>query len=74
MRSRWCSRKFLLSLAAQVAALAVLIWPQYESEIVQICQTVTALLVMMLSALGYVQAEGAIDRAAAVGEPSESKP
>ncbi|MEM9417490.1 MAG: hypothetical protein AAGA25_00365 [Planctomycetota bacterium] len=58
----WTSRKFLLSLSVQVTAIAVLLWPEHESAIVEVSRSATALLVMLLSSLGYVSAEAAIDR------------
>ncbi len=63
MPSRWTSRKFLISLGAQVAAVAVLLWPQHESAIVEASRCVTALVVILATALGYVRAEASIDRA-----------
>ncbi|NBC96476.1 MAG: hypothetical protein GVY27_09000, partial [Deinococcus-Thermus bacterium] len=59
---RWRSRKFLVTLAAQVTAVLTLLWPAHESAIVEASGAVTALLVMGLSAVGYVATEGAIDR------------
>ena len=59
--TRWTSRKFLLSVIAQIAALLVLLWPEHQSAIVESCRNGGALLVMLLSALGYVKAEAAID-------------
>ena len=61
LNNRWTSRKFILSAAAQVAALLVLLWPAHQSAIVEACRNGGALLVMLLSALGYVKAEAAID-------------
>ena len=60
--SRWTSRKFLLSLATQLTAIAVLLWPEHQSAIVEASQSVTALLVLLLSSLGYVSAEASLDR------------
>ncbi|MEX0654514.1 MAG: hypothetical protein WD534_04880 [Phycisphaeraceae bacterium] len=60
---RWTSRKFLLSLAAQLTAVAVLLWPEHESTIVEASRSITALAVLALASLGYVQAEASIDRA-----------
>ena len=59
---RWTSRKFLLSLSVQVSAIAVLLWPEHESAIVEASKSITALIVLLLSGLGYVTAESAIDR------------
>lgn len=61
---RWTSRKFLLSLSVQVSAIAVLFWPEHESAIVESGRSITALIVMLLSGLGYVSAEASIDRQA----------
>ena len=67
---RWTSRKFLLSVSTQLAALAVLFWPNHEAAIVEASQSVAALLVLVLSSLGYLKAEASIDSAAAgSGDP-----
>lgn len=63
--SRWMSRKFLLALAAQVTAMLVLAWPQHAGPIAEAAEAVTALAVIALSALGYLAAEGGVDRARA---------
>lgn len=60
--SRWTSRKFLLSLATQLTAIAVLLWPEHQSAIAQASESVAALLVLLLSSLGYVSAEASLDR------------
>lgn len=62
-RNRWTSRKFLVSLVAQVAAVAVLVWPEHESAIVEASRSTASLLVLVLAALGYVSAEASLDRA-----------
>ncbi|MFW5682001.1 MAG: hypothetical protein ACOC1G_03260 [Phycisphaeraceae bacterium] len=59
---RWRSRKFLVTLAAQVTAILTLLWPQHETAIAEASGAVTALLVMGLTAVGYVVTEGTIDR------------
>ena len=59
---RWTSRKFLLSLAAQATAVAVLLWPEHESVIVETSRSVTALVVLLLTTLGYITAEASVDR------------
>ncbi|MEM7627290.1 MAG: hypothetical protein AAF333_16965 [Planctomycetota bacterium] len=66
---RWTSRKFLLSLSVQISAIVVLLWPEHESVIVEAGRSITALVVMLLSGLGYVSAEASIDR-----QPSPPKP
>jgi hypothetical protein len=60
--SRWTSRKFLLSVSVQLTAVAVLLWPEHESAIVEASRSVSALLVLLLSGLGYVSAEASVDR------------
>jgi hypothetical protein len=70
MTSRWASRKFLTTLAAQVGGMLVLIWPQKSGEIAAVVQSVTALAVVLLSALGYVSAEASVDRADRAAPPS----
>ena len=60
--TRFTSRKFLLTLAAQLTAIAVLLWPAHESAIVEASRSITSLLVLLLTALGYVSAEASIDR------------
>jgi len=62
MNSRWTSRKFLTTVAAQAAALAVLLWPNHADAIHGTIQTVVSLAVMLLSSLGYVSAEASVDR------------
>lgn len=62
MPKRWTSRKFLVSLAAQLTAVAVLLWPEHESVLVEASRSITALVVLALASLGYVQAEASVDR------------
>jgi len=59
---RWTSRKFLVSVFVQATAVAVLLWPEHESAIVEASRSITALVVLLLSGLGYVTAEASIDR------------
>ena len=61
--ARWTSRKFLTALIVELAALAALLWPQHEQQILQAAQGAAALVVMGLTALGYISAEASIDRA-----------
>ena len=68
--NRWTSRKFLMSVGAQIAALVVLLNPTQGQAIVEIGQTVAALGVSLLSALGYVSNEASIDRLREAGEPA----
>ncbi len=69
LKSRWMSRKFLLSLSVQVTAIAVLLWPEHEPAIVESSRSITALAVLLLSSLGYVSAEAAVDRKRADAKP-----
>ena len=63
--SRWLSRKFILAVSAQLTSLIVLFWPGHESAIVQASTSVTSLLVILATSLGYVTAEASIDAARA---------
>ena len=62
MTSKWFSRKFIVSVITQVAALVVLMFPNHESEIMQVSQITVSLAVLLLSSLGYVKTEGSIDQ------------
>ena len=72
--TRWTSRKFLLSVSVQATAIAVLLWPQHESAIVEAGRSITALVVLLLSGLGYVTAEASIDRGGQVSDQDPAKP
>lgn len=65
---RWTSRKFLVSVSVQLTALGVLLWPEHESAIVEASRSVTALVVLLLSGLGYVTAEASLDRRGGGGD------
>lgn len=65
MSTRWKSRKFITTLAAQIAAMLVLLMPEHGGEITHAVESVTALAVLLLSALGYITAEASIDRVSA---------
>lgn len=69
---RWTSRKFLVSLSVQLTAIAVLVWPEHESAIVEASRSITALVVLLLSGLGYVTAEASLDRR--TSPPAEDRP
>jgi len=71
-RSKWTSRKFWMSVAAQVAALVVLFWPGHQSQVMEATQSLTALVMMVLSSLGYVTAESSLDRRALDQAPASS--
>lgn len=60
-RHRWTSRKFIMAVSAQVTALIVLMWPGQETAIVEAATSITSLLVILASSLGYVVSEAAID-------------
>lgn len=62
---RFTSRKFLVAMGAQVAGLLALIWPGQAEPIAATVQAVVAMVVVLLSALGYVSAEASIDRSRA---------
>jgi hypothetical protein len=59
--TRFRSRKFIVSLLTQLAALAVLVFPQHESAILEASSSITALIVLALASLGYVAAEASVD-------------
>lgn len=61
-RPRWLSRKFITAMVAQFAALAALIWPSQGPTLIHAGQDVAALVVLVLTALGYIHAEASIDR------------
>ena len=57
MKNRWTSRKFLVAFTAQLAAIGVLIWPQHGDAITNAMQSITALVIIALTSMGYVAAE-----------------
>ncbi len=59
---KFTSRKFITTLAAQVASLLVLFWPEHQDTIAQAVQGTAALIVLGISSLGYVSSEASIDR------------
>ena len=61
---RWLSRKFIVSVAAQAAAIGAIIWPGHEDMILSAVQSIAALVVLGLSAMGYVRMEGKLDHEA----------
>lgn len=60
--SRWTSRKFLTTFIAQLAGLAVLFWPQHETIIHSLADSVAALAVVLVSTVTYVWSEASIDQ------------
>ena len=59
---RFTSRKFVVSFLTQITAILVLLFPGQGEVIGQASESVTALVVILLSSLGYITVEGAIDR------------
>jgi len=60
-RPKWTSRKFILAVSAQLTALIVLFWPGQASAIVEASTSITSLLVVLATSLGYVVSEAKID-------------
>lgn len=60
---RISSRKFLTALAAQVAAVVVLFYPQHESAVTAAAIRIAALATLLLAALGYGKVEADVDAA-----------
>lgn len=60
-RPRWTSRKFIMAMSAQLTSMIVLMWPGHENAIVEVSTSVTSLLVILATSLGYVLAEASID-------------
>lgn len=58
---RWTSRKFLLSLSTQIVAILVLLWPSEHEALVEAGESITALVILLLTTLGYVSVEGRLD-------------
>jgi len=63
MLDKFKSRKFLLALFAQITGLLVLFLPQHENSINQAVAQGGALLLMALTATGWIKAEASIDAA-----------
>jgi hypothetical protein len=74
-RPRWTSRKFILTVSAQLTSIIILFWPSQEHAIVEASTSITSLLVILATSLGYVTAEASIDaRNAGPGEESSTEP
>ena len=58
---RISSRKFLATLAVEVAGLIVLFAPGHREAVFAAAEHVAAIAAMLLAALGYVRAEGNLD-------------
>jgi len=61
---RIASRKFLLALAAQIAAVVAVFWPASDNQIADAAQRIAGLVVLLLAALGYGTIEAGVDKAA----------
>ena len=72
MRKRFTSRKFIVALAAQIAGLVVLLWPEHEQDVRAVAESVAALAVVVLSAVGYIAAEASVDRRATDRSPDRT--
>lgn len=66
-RPRWTSRKFIMAVSAQLTSLVVLLWPGHESAIVEASTSITSLLVILATSLGYLAAEASVDARHAPG-------
>lgn len=58
---RWTSRKFIMAVSAQLTSMIVLFWPGQESAIVEASTSITSLVVILVTSLGYVAAEASLD-------------
>jgi hypothetical protein len=61
---RISSRKFLLALAAQVAAVVAIFAPAQENQVADAAQRIAGLVVLLLAGLGYGVIEADVDKAA----------
>ncbi len=59
---RLSSRKFLTALAVQIASVAALFWPHYESAFAESAIRIAALITLLLAALGYGKIEADVDK------------
>lgn len=62
---RFTSRKFIVALIAQIAGLIGLIWPQHAQGVMATADAITSMAVILLTGLGYMTVEAAVDRARA---------
>jgi hypothetical protein len=70
---RISSRKFLTTLAVQVASVAAIFWPQQQSTAETMAVRIAAMITLLLAALGYGKIEGDVD-ASQAGRPGQSGP
>jgi len=59
MASKWTSRKFWTALISQVTGIVTLIWGANAGEQ---ASTIAGAVILILATLGYLKAEGDIDR------------
>jgi hypothetical protein len=71
MNSRFLSRKFIVTLIAQVVALVALFLPAKAEKAEAVGKEVAAVVLSLVSIAGYVRTEGAIDKARVEGEVDE---
>ena len=69
---RISSRKFLIALAAQLAAVAAVFWPQRGDAISDAAVKIAALAAMLLAALGYGKTEASLDASNPPASPEDS--
>lgn len=68
LKQRLTSRKFLVTLIAQIVGIAVLVFPEEQERIVQASTNVAALLLMLGTGMGYIRGESEIDAARVNGQ------
>jgi len=71
---RISSRKFLTTVAVQIASVAALFWPQYESTLTAAAVRIAALLTLLLAALGYGKIEAGLDGSPCPTERDDLRP
>ena len=69
---RLSSRKFLTTLAVEIAAVVALFWPQNASAINEAAIRIASLATLLLAAWGYGKMEAALD-ASQVSTPVDSQ-
>jgi hypothetical protein len=74
MLERFKSRKFLLTVLAQIVGLVVLFLPEHADKAAfqTTAETIGSMLLMALTAFGYIRAEGRVDEARASAEAFKS--
>jgi hypothetical protein len=50
-----------MAVSAQLTSMVVLFWPGHESAIVEASTSITSLVVILVTSLGYVAAEASLD-------------